>query len=410
MINFNEQDEWLNQLTKVTGLEKFRPYLESIREVLSPLVSKWKSKKIKIVTIGGTNGKGETAMSLDYYCKMKGLKSALWTSPHILSVTERMKCHGEEIAWSELKNLSLKHWHLTSELSFYEYLFALFCFWIDKQELDVVILEVGLGGRYDAVNVFNADICALTSIDLDHQEFLGDTKELIMAEKYPISRTGSHLFTTLHDHFLKGQLKDWTARDHVHWVDLFENHLVSNDLSYSQRNRLLAATLLSQVVSPVEFNKSDIIALSQTELRLKARFELMTEGENQFIFIGAHNVEGIREMLHTFSLKGDVFNQVWMSFSKRSRSDLKDCLNLMINDQHIYKKLNLCVFNHPKACPHEDLEYLLNGINEAREIEIFNEEQWKSKIFSGNGISLVTGSYYFISSFQRFLLSRRHST
>jgi len=407
-MNFNEEDEWLAQLTRVTGQERFRPYLESIGQTLSSLVSNWKSKKIKIVTIGGTNGKGETAMSLEYYCQQHGLKAALWTSPHILSVTERMKYDGQLISWKELQTLSEKHWNLTNDLSFYEFLFALFCFWVNSKSVDVVILEVGLGGRYDAVNIFDADLSALTSIDLDHQEFLGDTKEKILGEKYPISRSGKALYTTISDPNLRALLQSWATRDHVQWSDLFELDWVNAEQCYSQRNRLLAATLFMRLTTEDELDFKQILRLSQLELSLKARFELMTEGNNQFIFIGAHNVEGIREMIHTFRQKGDSFNQVWLSFSKRSKEDLLSCFKLMTQSHSFYEKLNLCTFNHQKACAKSDLDILAKENNGSKAVQIFDEDGWKRNLFASEGRFLVTGSYYFISAVQRFLLSRSH--
>ena len=405
-MNFTVEDEWLAQLTRVTGHERFRPYLESINSVLSKIVSRWKSKEIKIVTIGGTNGKGETAMSLEYYCQQNGLKTALWTSPHILSVTERMKYDGMNISWVELQELSQKYWKLTAELSFYEFLFALFCLWVDTKSVDVVILEVGLGGRYDAVNIFDADISALTSIDLDHQEFLGDTKEKILSEKYPISRPGKPLYTTINDKNLRGHIQSWADRDEVQWLDLFERGWVNSEQCYSQRNRILAATLFKRLSNEKDLDIKQIVKLSQLELSLKARFELMTDGNNQFIFIGAHNAEGIREMVHTFRQKGDSFNQVWMSFSKRSQEDLESCFKLMTQSHLFYERLNLCTFNHQKACAKSDLEFLAKENNGNKAIQIFDEDGWKRILLSSEGKSLVTGSYYFISAIQRFLYSR----
>ncbi len=140
---------------------------------------------LKIITIGGTNGKGSTVALTESILRQSGFKTGAFTSPHLLRYTERIKINNQEIVESEL----IKHFELIEKtrgdikVTYFEFaaLSAMLSF--IKHKIDVAILEVGLGGRLDATNIWDADVSIVTSIDIDHQKWLGDTKEQIAFEK-----------------------------------------------------------------------------------------------------------------------------------------------------------------------------------------------------------------------------------
>lgn len=403
--SFQIEDEWIQQLVLRTGQERFRPYLVDIRSALADIIEKFKEKGVTIITIGGTNGKGETAMSLYQYLLLAHKNVALWTSPHILSVTERMSYNGKDIGLDKLLELDQQLRESHAQLSFYEYLFAIFCHWINSKKIDFLILEVGLGGRYDAVNIFDADLAVITSIDLDHQEFLGNTRELILGEKYPISRPEKPLFTSIHRQNLRLILKEWTQRDSVQWFDLFELNLINKNMDFGRRNRILASTIYHQLLKKGTEDQDSILELAKTSLSLRARQELMTIGANSFIFIGAHNREGFEELSFLLKQKEDLYDQVWISFSKRSMNELCECLDFLISTSHKFKRINLCVFLHPKAIEKDSIESLVKEYENRTPIFFYDFQNWTKDIASTKGKSLVVGSYYFISAVQRTLLS-----
>ncbi len=144
------------------------------------------------VTVGGTNGKGSTVAMLEHALLRQGLRVGAYTSPHIHVFNERVMLQGAwvsdaalvaafEVVENARGGISLTYFEFTT-------LAALQVF--AEAQLDVVILEVGLGGRLDAVNIVDADLAILTSVDLDHMEWLGDTVEQIGAEKAGIFRAG----------------------------------------------------------------------------------------------------------------------------------------------------------------------------------------------------------------------------
>jgi dihydrofolate synthase / folylpolyglutamate synthase len=145
-----------------------------------------------VLTIGGTNGKGSVAAYLDAMLAAAGYETGLFTSPHLLRYNERIRVRGREVADAELLAAFAAIDAARGEISltYFEWntLAALFLF--SRARVDVVVLEVGMGGRLDAVNILDADVAAVVSVGLDHREWLGDSIEAIGAEKAGIYRAG----------------------------------------------------------------------------------------------------------------------------------------------------------------------------------------------------------------------------
>ncbi len=147
-----------------------------------------------IIVVGGTNGKGTTIASMESILLAAGKKVASFTSPHFFSFTERIRIQGEPVselqcckAFTELT----AHTSLTSPLSYFEFA-TLVALWIfHKEPLDILLLEVGLGGRLDAVNIIHNNVSIITSIGLDHCEYLGNTINSIALEKAGIIKPDS---------------------------------------------------------------------------------------------------------------------------------------------------------------------------------------------------------------------------
>jgi dihydrofolate synthase/folylpolyglutamate synthase len=146
----------------------------------------------RVITVGGTNGKGSTVVHLDKLLRTAGVTTGVFTSPHFIRYNERIQVGGVEVSDEELVAAfeRIERARGTTTLTFFEYnlLAALLVF--AERAVDVAVLEVGLGGRLDAVNLVDADVAVVCSIGLDHRDYLGDTLELIGAEKAGIFRSG----------------------------------------------------------------------------------------------------------------------------------------------------------------------------------------------------------------------------
>jgi len=163
--------------------------LERVIEVFSRLEI---SISCPILTVGGTNGKGSTCAMLEAVLRSAGYRTGLYTSPHLLRYNERVRIAGREADDAALCEAfaAVERARGAVPLTYFEFgtLAAFFLF--SKANLDAAILEVGLGGRLDAVNVLDADCAVLTSVAIDHVEYLGDSREAIGREKAGIFRSG----------------------------------------------------------------------------------------------------------------------------------------------------------------------------------------------------------------------------
>ncbi|MBI3901406.1 MAG: bifunctional tetrahydrofolate synthase/dihydrofolate synthase [Nitrosomonadales bacterium] len=145
-----------------------------------------------IITVGGTNGKGSVCAMLEAMLHAAGYKVGCYTSPHLLDYNERVRIGKKQASDTELcaSFENIEQVRGDTPLTYFEFgtLAAMQCFISHK--VDVAILEVGLGGRLDAVNVFDSDCAVVTSVDIDHTDYLGDTRDLIAFEKAGIFRAG----------------------------------------------------------------------------------------------------------------------------------------------------------------------------------------------------------------------------
>jgi dihydrofolate synthase/folylpolyglutamate synthase len=182
-------EQWLAYQTQVhpqaidLGLDRLRVVLERLQ---------WRQPQIPVITVAGTNGKGSVSAYCAAIMSAAGLRVGTFTSPHLRNYRERIRVHDRLVRPDELLAAfeQIEAARGSVALTFFEFntLAALLIF--DAARLDAWVLEVGMGGRLDAVNVVDPDVAVVTSIGLDHQEYLGDTLEAIATEKAGIFRTG----------------------------------------------------------------------------------------------------------------------------------------------------------------------------------------------------------------------------
>lgn len=173
--------------------------LERIQELLRRLGNP--QDQLKFVHVAGTNGKGSVCAYLDSVLREAGLRVGLFTSPYIETFEERIRVNGENISLDTLARVTLEVRDAAEAMAAedavkhpteFELMCAVALVYFAQQNCDICVLEVGLGGRWDATNVINApDVCVITRIGLDHTELLGDTTAKIAAEKAGIIKPGT---------------------------------------------------------------------------------------------------------------------------------------------------------------------------------------------------------------------------
>lgn len=172
------------------GKKAYKPGLENITKLCEIFGNP--QDKIKTIHIGGTNGKGSVSNMLASVLQEAGYKTGLYNSPHLIDFTERIKVNGISCERGFVYDFILKLKDLPAEItpSFFEFTTIMAFEYFSQQNVDVAIIEVGLGGRLDSTNIITPLVSAITNVTLDHQDILGETLEEIAFEKAGIIKSG----------------------------------------------------------------------------------------------------------------------------------------------------------------------------------------------------------------------------
>ncbi len=199
--SFGETLAWLDRHINLEAIESGRaghlglPSLERINALLSALGDP--QTTYPVVHVTGTNGKGSTSRMTSALLRTCGLTVGTYMSPHLERINERLEFDGAEISDDSfarvLGTVAEIERFLGIRATWFELVTAAAYTWFADLAAEVVVAEVGLGGRFDATNVANADVAVVTNVELDHTQILGDTRELIAAEKAGIIKSGSLL-------------------------------------------------------------------------------------------------------------------------------------------------------------------------------------------------------------------------
>jgi dihydrofolate synthase/folylpolyglutamate synthase len=282
---------------------------------------------IYTITVAGTNGKGTAVASLAAFYKEAGYSVGAYFSPHLIDFTERFQINGTQI--QEL--LLIEAFEAIASvkgdlfLSYFEWI-SLAAIWsFVKQKVELIILEVGLGGRLDAVNVWDPNCVLLTSIAFDHMDILGDTLEQIAMEKAGILRPNipvivakaaqtSVILSELKKHNNNAVLEGYDySLSQDHWYG--NNHDLSlENIFYSHSSVGAALAVLEQLedIFPVPWSK---LRKALGALRLRGRFELHTSDFFE-VYDVAHNPDGVAYLLAQCANKfpsGTKIRAVWSS-------------------------------------------------------------------------------------------------
>ncbi len=319
-------DDWLARLEKAhpSAIELGLERVAQVRDAMGL------SPNFPVVLVGGTNGKGSTCAYLEAILRAQGYKTGLYTSPHLLRYNERVRIEGVEAADAEivagLEAVEAARGEVS--LTYFEH-GTLGAAWQFMQAgVDVAIMEVGLGGRLDAVNVFEPAVSIVTSVDLDHQAWLGDTREAIGFEKAGIFRAGKPAICgdadppqSLLDHaqaigakllrsgdaFSFGQAGSvWHfSMGEIEFIDLPQPALAGACQLGNAASALAALYALAETL-PVSLAA---IRDGLSDGRLPGRFQRLA-GPVEVVLDVAHNPQSARALaanLHAFSAKGKTY-------------------------------------------------------------------------------------------------------
>lgn len=339
---------------------------------------------LKYIHVAGTNGKGSVCSILAAVLEEAGKKVGLYTSPHIFDYTERIKVNGFDISHSDFVRLVFYICDIADKndihLTEFEILTAVMFKYFDEQKVDVVVLETGLGGRFDATNVIKKNLCAIiTHIDLDHTERLGNTKDKIAFEKAGIIKKGCPVVTCEGYETIKDKADENESL--LLMVAPFED---TQNLSlkgiYQQENLSLALAAIRLVFPEIS---EDTIQLGLTNVKHPCRFQFIKE--HNLIIDGSHNPNGSMALKESLDFYFPNMKRRFV-FGCLKNKDYKKMMNILFerNDE-VY----LNHFSYPNSATIEELR-------EACPIESKVFESFENLPKVDNTLTIVCGSFYML--------------
>lgn len=291
------------------GAAAYKPSLDNTQALCNWLGHP--EQKVKTIHVGGTNGKGSTSHLISASLQASGYKVGLYTSPHLLDFRERIKINGHMIPQQDVIDFVIKYNHSdikNIQPSFFELTFALAMHYFYQEQVDVAIIEVGMGGRLDSTNVIHPLLSVITNVTLDHQKFLGDDVPAIAREKAGIIKQNTPLV-------LGGMLPEaqlvMEQKAIEQTAPIFYSHLEIATPActlqglYQEENKKTAFCALKVLAKEFPSLNEHNIALGFMQVKqltgIRGRWEILQEDPLIIADVG-HNEAGVKSVLEQVAL------------------------------------------------------------------------------------------------------------
>ena len=408
-----EVEEWLYSRI---GLN-FRSGLGRMQRAMDLLGNP--EKTYPIIHVTGTNGKGSTIAFMRELFVAHGKKVGTFTSPHIISIHDRICINGQPIAGEDFVRIAnqVKEMEKTlleahDQLSFFELLTLIALLYFKEQGVDLVLLEVGIGGLLDTTNVVTGEVAVITSIGLDHQETLGDSLEEIAEQKAGIFKAGKKAVIAKLapeaelvcqkrareldvDLYQAGRDFTLTAGDFSSSLASFSQLEIGLEGAYQQENAALALqTFLLFMASRGEGVEEELVRQAFKETHWAGRLERI----RPHIYLdGAHNLPALTRLVEFIQGKIQQGYQVRILFGALKRKDYQGMLGYL-SEQLPQVKLKVTGFDYQGSLDEKDVagyDLIPSYGDFIREFEDKANDQ---------DLLFVTGSLYFISEVRASLV------
>jgi dihydrofolate synthase/folylpolyglutamate synthase len=325
------------------GLDRVRYFLAALG---------WSPGPTRFLHVAGTNGKGSVCAMLDSICRTAGIRTGLFTSPHLITFRERIRLDGHMAGKPEIAR-GLTHIRAVCEstgiqATFFEITTALALLLFRQNSMDVVVLETGLGGRLDATNIIQPRVSVITSVGMDHMHILGATLEEIAREKAGIIKPGIPLVTgplPAQAAAIVAETASGRGAPLIQVTDPVPNLTVALKGAHQRINAAVALRALEAARIPVS---PDHLAEGLRSVNWPARFQDTGKG---FILDGAHNPDAARRLVETWrETYGPAQTQVILGIVRD-----KDAPGICAELAPIAENFTIVPVRSPRAGPVEDL-------------------------------------------------------
>ncbi len=416
-MNFAASVEYLYNLGNEVLAMKLG--LENIGKLLNALGNPHKTY-LK-VQVAGTNGKGSTCAFLESICVSAGIKTGKYTSPHLISITERININGAEISEENFaehatrvrrvsENL-FKNGELETVPTFFEQVTAIALCAFAEENVELAILETGLGGRFDATTATNAEIVAITPIDYDHQHILGNTLTEIASEKAAIIREDTKVVLVNQPEeaekvVLKrcadfGVVPRSTSEVSANLKSQISNFKTGNAeyndvrLNLQGKHQIENAKVAILLAEILQENGFPISAKNIIEGLETAKHSGRLEFYENFLFDGAHNISGAKALREY--LDESVNQPITMIFGAMKDKDLSEISEILFPKA---ENLILTVPDNPRSMEISELQNFAFEILPKEKIilteTVADALKITAELSNADDLILVTGSLYLV--------------
>lgn len=422
-MEYSEIKAFLNdtpQYGETTGVERAGKLLELLGNP---------DKNLKIIHIAGTNGKGSVCSYIDDILKKSGYKTGLFTSPHLVTIRERIQVDGELISREDFTQYFNKVYETARannlKLAYFDFFFGAAMLYFDKFKVDYVVLETGLGGSLDATNaVHNPLCCVITTISLEHTAILGDTIKKIAEQKAGIIKQGMPVVYA-DDNEASGVIEDiaHSKNSYCYGVSPQQYQIIKNfngciDFSlhneyyinnclrlatpaiYQVENVSIAITVcrLLKHLYHIDIKDSAIVDSAGSHI-WQGRMEKLTDN----IYVdGAHNPQGIQSFVNSVNgMYADSTDKAALLFSVVSDKNFEQMISILCGCK-VFARIAITVTG---GIRHLDKEYISAAFKRHTDIEVEVYDSAKEAVLALKNEPMVfcTGSLYLVADIRKVL-------
>ncbi len=369
--------------------------------------------RLKVIHVAGTSGKTSTCYYISKILQTSGKKVGLTVSPHVSAVTERLQVNGEEL--EELKFckyfedfLCLTE-NVNNQVSYFELLIALVIWVAEKEKVDYLVLETGMGGLLDATNIVRSSnkICIITDIGLDHTNILGNSLSEISAQKAGIIQENNSVFLfeqaleVMDPIIIRAEQKNANLTT-LEYEELVRKTDLELDkvVEFQKRNWVLAECVCKFVAKKDDFQ---LLLPDPKAVVVPGRFEIIDQKDCKLIFDGAHNQQKMHAFVSSF-VKKFPDQKADILLALKEGKEYKDVLDEL---QSICNKLIITTFNTSQDLPAKSINPNIVA-DYATQIGILNEVLddndfgYSELLKTKSKLKIITGSFYLISQIRKY--------
>ena len=396
--------------------------------------------KFKVIHIGGTNGKGSTIAFLKNMLEKMGLRVGVFSSPYLIHYTDQIAINGESILEARLESLMAayrlllegEHAHALQGTTEFEIITAIAYDYFASEQVDVAIMEVGMGGLLDSTNVCEPILTGITTIGLDHVALLGDSLEAIAEQKAGIIKQGIPLVTgrivpealAVIDQIAEEKQAARIVYGRDYQVSHHESIVTGEVFDYSSsvrkgrfqtgllglhqiENAGMALALLDSYCQATDLELPDnaLVAQALEETSWPGRLEVVSR-EPLMILDGAHNPHAIKALLATLKERFTDYQKeiLFTCIKTKALEDMLDLLGAMPDTE-----LTLTHFDDSRATDESVLEEAAKSRNLSYQgWQDFLEQKLTDKKEEKKTVRIVTGSLYFLAQVRTYLMERKN--